>query len=310
MSLEWLVQSEVGYYRGPASVGLIRGKTGWIFIDTGVDADVPKKIIKALLAETGEKSLVVSAIINTHAHADHVGGNSYLQKNYPAETLASLGEKPYIENPFLEPHYLFSSEGPKALHNKFFEAKPSIVHRGVSFKNENGTDFPVGGSLKTIVDGVELTLIRLPGHSKEMMGVLTQEGYLFCGDLLFPKVILEKHPLLFLHDSKVFVEALDWALEQSFKGVVLTHGGYFEDHIALVKDTKALIGYNKEKVLGILTEPMSEWEIHHRLAQHYGLEEAIGDWHLNHAVVRSYLGECLEKGLIKWEKGLYSPSGF
>lgn len=307
MSLEWLVKSKVGYFRGPATVGLIKGASGWIFIDTGVDADVPKKVIKALLEDLGESRLAVSAIINTHAHADHVGGNAYLQKNYDAKTFSSLGEKPYIENPSLEPHYLFSGEAPKALHNKFFEAKPSVVHTGVSFLNDKGIALPVGTGLKQAVDEVALTFIRLPGHSKEMIGVLTPEGYFFCGDLLFPKIILEKHPMLFLHDSKLYIEALKWALDQQFKGVILTHGGYFEDHLTLANDTKELIQANQGHISAILTEPLNEWEIHNRLAQQYGLNEGFGDWHLNHGVVRSYLAEGLEKGNLKWENGLYCP---
>ncbi len=307
MSLEWLVEGEIGYFRGPATVGLIKGKTGWIFIDSGVDADVPKKVIKALLAITGEKSLSVSTVINTHAHADHTGGNAYLQRNYNAQVVASLGEKPYIENPFIEPHYLFSAEAPKALHNKFFEAKPSCVNQSISFKSEGGQDLPVGSNVIETIDGISLDFVRLPGHAKEMMGVLTEEGYFFCGDLLFPKIILEKHPLLFLHDNKLFLESLEWASHQAFKGVILTHGAYFKDHLPTVEETRESILHTKKTLLSIINSPMDECLIHAQMAQHYGLSESFGDWHLNHGVVRSYLADGLESGVLKWENGLYMP---
>ncbi len=307
MSLEWLVESEIGYYRGPATVGLIKGQTGWIFIDSGVDADVPKKVLKALNGATGDSSLKVSAVINTHAHADHIGGNAYLQKNFNTEVISSTGEKPYIENPFLEPHYLFSAEAPKALHNKFFEAKSSIVNCAIEFVNEKGEALPIGSKLARIVDGVSLELVLIPGHSREMVGILTQEGYFFCGDLLFPKIILEKHPLLFLHDSRQFVKSLEWATSQTFKGVILTHGAYYSEHLPLVEDTLKTLKDNQHALMENIFQPMNEWEIHLKMAEHYHLEESFGDWHLNHGVVRSFLAAGLEEGLLKWENGLYLP---
>lgn len=309
MSLEWLVKGEIGYFRGPATVGLIKGKTGWIFIDSGVDADVPKKIIKALLAHTGEKSLAISTVINTHAHADHTGGNAYLQRNYKTQVISSLGEKPYVENPYLEPHYLFSAEAPKTLHNKFFEAKPSTVNQWISFQTEGGQDLPVGSKILQIVDGISLEFISLSGHAKDMMGVLTGEEYFFCGDLLFPKIILEKHPLLFLHDNRKFLEALKWASEQSFKGIILTHGAYFNDHLPIVEETKQSIVNTRTVLLDLINRPMNECEIHSQMAQYYNLVEAFGDWHLNHGVIRSYLADGLESGLLQWENGLYMPLG-
>lgn len=300
MSIQWLVENEIGLYRAPATVGIIKGETGWIFIDSGVEADVPKKIIKALSLMQTEVP-VISAVINTHAHADHCGGNKWIKGKYNAKIISSFGEKPYIENPFLEPHYLFSAESPKALKNKFFQAEPSLVDQSILF--ESGS----GASEVAIVDGIALKFINIKGHSYEMMGVLTASGYFYCGDLLFTPMILEKHPMLFLHDYQAYKTSLEWVKTQRYKGIILTHGGYFEDHLPLAEATLNRLEMNRSIIFDTIKSPMNEWDIHWTVADIMALDENFGGWHLNHGVIRSYLGYGLEQGLLNWEKGLYSP---
>lgn len=307
MSLQWIIEHEIGYFRGPATVGVIKGETGWILIDSGVEAQVPKKIVKALSLAYPEEVVNISAVINTHAHADHCGGNKWIQANYSAKFYASVGEAPYIENPYIEPHYLFSAASPKSLKNKFFQAEPSLIDCVIGFQGENDKAENIGQEVAINVDGIALTLVNIEGHSNEMMGVLTSSRYFYCGDLLFAPQILEKHPMLFLHDYSAYVKSVKWALEQSFKGVVLTHGGYFENHLELAKATLKRLETNLELVLGSITTMTNEWELHQEISLLLGLEEDFGAWHLNHGVIRSYLSYGLEMGLIKWENGHYAP---
>ncbi len=314
MSLQWLVHQKIGYFRGPATVGLLEGQTGWILIDSGVEAAVPKKILKALRQELGDETLRISAVINTHAHADHCGGNKWLQTSQGAVVYASAGERPYIENPSLEPHYLYSAMAPKALRGKFFQSEPSSVDVTINFVNNSQSLCASGATTSMLVDGIPLEFVALPGHSIDMMGVVTSEGYCFCGDLLFTPLILEKHPLLFQHDYKCYRESLGWMAKQTYTGYILTHGGYFEKASTLVEAVKNRLQTNLELVLGILEskscEPaylvgMNEFEIHEQLSSVLALDEDFGAWHLNHGVVRSYLGYALEQSLVKWEKGRY-----
>lgn len=310
MSIQWLVENEVGYFRGPATVGVLKGKTGWILIDSGVEADVPKKIIKALKAMDYLDEVKISAVINTHAHADHCGGNKWVKANHQALIYASLGEKAYIENPYLEPHYLFSAESPKLLKNKFFQAEASVVDVAIDFKTsvikESGVTTSVGSSTAVQIDGIDLTLVNIKGHSPDMMGILTSSGYFYCGDLLFTSAILEKHPLLFLHDYEQFCLAVNWVMTQKFSGVILTHGGYLEDHLPIARETLNRLETNLSVILDTIKMPVNEWEVHHALSQALKIDEDFGGWHLNHGVIRSYLGFALGKGLLTWENGYYS----
>ena len=313
MSLEWIIPNQIGYYRGPATVGLIKGATGWILIDTGVEAAVPKKIIKALREAFNEPLLKVSGVVNTHAHADHCGGNRWLQNQFDMPIFASEGEQPYIAYPFLEPHYLFSAEAPKALKGKFFQAEASQVNQVIRF-DSSLEKRQAGDQAAIVVDGVELTAVALPGHSKDMIGIITAEGICFCGDLLFTPIILEKHPLLFEHDYEQYLNALSWMATQSFKGYVLTHGGYFEEASSLVVAAKSRLEQNMVIICALISrmqydnpaaKGVNETTLHAGLAEQLALEEDFGAWHLNHGVLRSYLAYALKENRVQWEKGLY-----
>ncbi len=56
---------------------LLRGKDGWIVIDTGRHPEHTQ----AVLAAAGK--LPIQAVINTHWHLDHVGGNVLVRKAFP-----------------------------------------------------------------------------------------------------------------------------------------------------------------------------------------------------------------------------------
>lgn len=311
MSLEWIIPQQLGFFRGPATVGCIKGKSGWILIDSTVEAEAVKKVVKALAqAEpdfpSPKEAGKISAVVNTHAHADHCGGNAWLQKQFQSVVYASKGEAPYIEAPELEPHYLYSANAPKPFWNKFFCAPASRVDVRIDFIEAGSKQQPAVGEAKAIsVDGVTLHMVRLPGHSPEMMGVITESGYFYCGDLLFTPQILAKHPLLFLHDPANYMASLEWAKQARFNGVILTHGGFCEDMDSLVAATMNQLKLNAQTIESVMEAPMTDAQIHIEVAKALSLEENLGGWHLNHGVIRSYLGQGLNEGRFSWSQGLY-----
>ena len=113
------LSEKVYYIPNLANIGVIKDGNNAILIDSGLDDNTAKKILKVLEKE----NLILKAIINTHSHADHCGGNAYLKEKAQVKIYAPEIESGIIENPILEPLYLFSGANPISdLKNKFLMA--------------------------------------------------------------------------------------------------------------------------------------------------------------------------------------------
>ena len=189
-------------------VGIIKDEdASVILIDSGIDSGVGKKIYKLLTQE----NLSLMAIINTHSHADHCGGNKYLQKVTGAEVYAPEIEDVINRNPFLEPWYLFSGANPiKDLQNKFLMAPPSKVDYTIKKAEE-----------RLNISNVELGILPLPGHALNQLGIVFDD-VCFCADSIFAIEVLEKHKVPFFIDIENHLERLSKV--KTFDGFRLRQG--------------------------------------------------------------------------------------
>ena len=173
------------YLPGSNNLGVIAtGDGGAIAVDTGLDKDTARALRRAL----DEAGLRLRAIVTTHHHADHVGGNEFLLRNLPGvEVWAPPLEAALIAHPILEPIYLSLGARPSAaLHTKWLLSKGSPVHHLL--------DGPTAE-----VAGVRLDVVPLPGHSIAQVGVAV-DGVCFVADGLFGPAVLEKHGIPYAHD--------------------------------------------------------------------------------------------------------------
>lgn len=206
-----MIKEGIGYFPGSVNVGLILGKSGAILIDSGLDAQTAKKIKKGL----DELAQPLQAIVQTHAHADHFGGNAHLLSVFPeAHVYAPPIEEAVIRYPVLEPIYLGMGATPVAeLTNKFLMAEASRVD----------SILPVEGEVE--IDGIHMKTISLPGHSWQQVGVVVQ-NICFAADSYFGAETLEKHKLPFLVDAHDTLLSLAKLLESKYEGYLPGHGGY------------------------------------------------------------------------------------
>ena len=101
------------FFQSPSSIGGYKRGDQLLLFDTGNDDSSIKKAIRAF------DNIKVIAVFNTHSHADHCGGNAYLSKQFSMPIYAPQLEQSFIENPILEPTYLFSASPTMSLQNKF-----------------------------------------------------------------------------------------------------------------------------------------------------------------------------------------------
>lgn len=211
----------VYYFQASVNIGYVKfSETSGMLIDAGLEDQTMKKVLKKL----DEKGLPLTHLFITHAHADHYGGAAYLQKNKEIYTMAPAFESAILQEPMLEPLYLFHGAYPvQEWRNKFLEGKP--VQIDMVLTEEGGVEH----------GEVLFRTIALPGHSYNQYGVLTNE-ILFAGDAYFGKNIIQKHGIPFIVDAQQTLETLDEIKKLPCTGAVPGHGSYETDFTETIEE--------------------------------------------------------------------------
>ena len=107
------------YINSPSKIGLIKTDDKDVcLIDSGNDKDAGKKVLKII----NENGWQLTAIYNTHSHADHIGGNKYLQSQTGCKIFAPGAECDFTNHPILEPAFLYGGFPSNDLRHKFLMA--------------------------------------------------------------------------------------------------------------------------------------------------------------------------------------------
>ncbi len=185
------LQENTWVIQGGANIGVIAYEGHCLIIDSGMDKDIGQSILK----QVKKLGLTPTALLITHAHADHFGGAHYLVRQTGLKVYATRIEASVMSGPILEPLYLFGgAQPPRELQHKFFLAKPCIA------------DVILEGN-ERMVDHIPLEVISLPGHSTEQVGV-AYTNILFVGDAFLTPEILDKHRIPFYTDLQAGLRTL------------------------------------------------------------------------------------------------------
>jgi glyoxylase-like metal-dependent hydrolase (beta-lactamase superfamily II) len=256
--VEWLSE-RVAVVPGGVNIGVLRGGGGrLILVDTGINETAAKKALRAAREEVGGE---VAAIINTHGHADHFGGNQAVVKRTGARVYAPALDEAVIRHPILQPALLFGgADPPESMRGGFMLAKPSPVDEIVS-----------PGSL--IVEGIEIEVVPLFGHSPGQVGYVVDDVF-FCADVVLPATVLEKYKIPYLFSLTDHLQALDVARAVRYRTAVPGHGPLVEDLTELLDLNQALINDVLTLVREITSEPVSSETVMAEVLAHYGHEAA------------------------------------
>ena len=203
------VQEQTWVIQGGANIGVIAAEGRCLIIDSGMDKDAGRDILQ----QVKKLGLTPTALLVTHAHADHFGGAQYLVRQTGLTVFATRIEASVMAGPMLEPLYLFSGAlPPRDLQHKFLLAKPCLANV-ILVGNEQE------------IDHIPAKIVSLPGHSLEQVGVAFGET-IFVGDAFLTPDILDKHRIPFYCDIEAGLSTLA-ALKAHilpFKHIVAGHG--------------------------------------------------------------------------------------
>ncbi|MBE6580540.1 MAG: MBL fold metallo-hydrolase [Ruminococcaceae bacterium] len=257
------------YFASPAKIGLYRiSETDVVLIDSGNDASAAKRVLRTI----NERGWRLVAIYNTHSHADHIGGNAYLQKNTGCRVFAKGLEAAYTNYPILEPLTLFGAYPPKELRHKFLLAEASVAE-----------------PLSDAVLPQGLSLLPLSGHAMDMVGFLTDDGVAFLGDALSSQETLDKYKICYIYDIASYLETLRGLPEIAADIYVPSHAAPTEDIAPLAQyNTEATLAV-AEDIVALLATPKHFESLFSLLLTQYGAPLNFQQYGLVGSTLRSYL---------------------
>ena len=276
------VNDTVRYANASTCIGVVTRGEDALLIDSGLDENLARKVVNALANE----GRAVKAIVNTHAHADHCGGNHFVVKRTGARVVAPAFEHYFIERPELEPYTLYGAPAPAALQGKFLRAQPSPVAQAV--EQEGVVD----------VAGFQVRFHALPGHSVRQMGVEV-DGALFVGDAVLPQRVLEKYGLVFAVDPLEARRSTEKVLAHAGP-VVAYHGGLLDDVPGAVRSNVDAVGAAEERLLARLERgPARTEDLVAELLDAFGGGRTLELHALHAATVRGYLAAMERDGRVE-----------
>ncbi len=222
---------------------IIKTSKGYVVVDTGYAGNYNRfceKLKKHRISFDEIKYIFI-----THAHDDHVGFLNELIRDTDAKLI-------------------MHSESPERLiagHNKYGGGYPDLLAKfffGIlSLLGKGRHEFPVvkvdgdtllwNGENQFFKEmGIELEIISLPGHTSDLIGLLTDDGILLCGDASmngFPSI---KRNIIWIENLEDYKKSWDRMIESSASEIYPSHGAPFpkkdlikyRDHLEKMNQTK------------------------------------------------------------------------
>ena len=271
-------RGESYYIQCPAKIGLyIREGGEAVTIDSGNDQSAGRKVRQILDAHGWH----LRAIYNTHSHADHIGGNRYLQRQTGCAVYAPGVECALVRYPMLEPAVLYAAKPPKELTHKSLLAQESDAQ-------------PLTEA--ALVPG--LTAIPLPGHSFDMTGYRTEDDVVYLGDCLSSRETLEKYQIHFLYDVGGYLSTLEMVEKLQAAWFVPAHAPATEDIAPLARYNIQKVEAIAEDLLERCATPVSQETLLRQVFDFYQMTMDFEQYALVSSTLRSYLTWLKETGRV------------
>ena len=271
------VANNTYYVNCPAKIGIYRCEDNGVYlIDSGNDKDAGRRVRRILDAE----GWTVKAILNTHANADHIGGNKYFQQNTGCKVFAPGIDADITRHPILEPAFLYGGYPCKPLRHKFLMAQESDAA-------------PLTADV--LPEGWEL--LPLPGHFLDMVGFRTPDDVVYLADCLASRETLDKYGIAFLYDVNAYLATLERVKAMSAALFIPSHAAATEDIAPLAQYNIDRTNEAAERIAALCTGVTFD-ELLSAVFAAYGLAMSLPQYALMGSTVRSYLSYLMDAGQV------------
>lgn len=268
------------YYDAFTNVGIYRLNESEAVL---IDSCDHIRMVKGLDRELSAKGIVVSTIINTHSHFDHICGNRYFQDKYGCRILSTRLEQGFIYNPDLEDAFYSVALG---------GAKSSSLSYGTESSDAELI------TKENIPEGFEIT--ELPGHSFEMIGVRTPDDVLFLADSVLSEATWENYKLPFFYDVNKTLDTLTKIKDMKARLFVPSHNPPVEDIDKLARYNIKKLTEKKHRIFD-LCDGKSFDETFDAVMRAEQLEIKLPKYCMYSVMVKNFLQSLIEDKLIYTE---------
>ena len=282
-------------FSGPTNIGVAVQKLSpelaeIYFIDTGEDADFIQKALEECEKLFGK--VKVKAVICTHAHADHIGGNAWLKQKTGCEIWATQAEKSCAETPQIQAQSFYGGLPLPEIDIPYFHAKEALV------------DKVIRDNQKMECGRLQFEFVPLPGHSFDMVGVLAtgSDGnkVFYAGDGIFGRTMIGRYWTPFIVDARAFKETISKIAKIKAARFVPSHGDVYDEVEELSELNLISTISNEILVEEILREPKTHEELLKDFADKSDMSFRLSQFMLIGSTLRSYLTYLYAEGRVRW----------
>jgi glyoxylase-like metal-dependent hydrolase (beta-lactamase superfamily II) len=286
------------YISGPTNIGIIEErlsdtKSNLYMIDSGCNTEDGKRIFTEITEYFSQKDITIKAIINTHSHADHCGANNYIQQKTNCEIWITENEQGSLINPFLQPIISWGGNPLPEINSSYYVAEKTVPNKIIN-TNEK----------LTLINGIKISFINLPGHYFEMVGILCEDNnkkVLFASDGIFGRKNIGKYWIPFLYDVKEFKNSLDTISSLNADFCIPGHGEPTSQIEETVELNKIAIISNEQCILEALKyKEQTQEDILKYVADKNEINLHIAQYMLIGCTIKAYLTFLYNEGKISY----------
>jgi glyoxylase-like metal-dependent hydrolase (beta-lactamase superfamily II) len=181
-----------GIRLGTVNCYLLAADTGFVLVDTAFARN--RGVLDRALEDAGCRPANLSLVVMTHGDLDHTGNGAYLRGKYRTILATHHEEFPATESGDATASRRATALPRKAL-SKISLTVLSLLIRPGKFERFR-PDVALDDGYDLSGYGLDATVVHLPGHSRGSIGILTGDGDLFCGDLLWNMRSPGTHPIV------------------------------------------------------------------------------------------------------------------